>query len=147
MKKRAESNDGRTKEDRGRKKKKNKKKNDIIWIFHRLNLSSTFHCLLTVSICRQCLLTVSVVSFCLLTLSADIVDSVCQLTVSVCCQWMSVDSVCHQHAVRSRQTLLWCPSRFCPGACPLHLRYYPSNLHHQPSQLESPLLCRPHSTT
>ena len=39
------------------------------------------------------------------------------------------------------------PSRFCPGACPLHPLYYPSSLHHQPSQLESPLLCWRHSTT
>ena len=50
-------------------------------------------------------------------------------------------SVCQQQAVQSCQTFLWHPSRFYPGACPLHPLYYPSSLHHQPSQLESPLLC------
>ena len=30
------------------------------------------------------------------------------------------NGVCQQHAVRSCQILLWCPSRFCPGACPFH---------------------------
>ena len=54
---------------------------------------------------------------------------------------------CQRHAVRSCQIILWCPSRFCPGACSLRPLYYPSGLHHQPSQFESSLLCRRHSAT
>ena len=57
------------------------------------------------------------------------------------------NSVCQQQAVWACQTLLWYPSRFCPGACSLHLLCYPSGLHHQPSQLESPLVCQRHSAT
>ena len=61
--------------------------------------------------------------------------------------WLVPKSVCQQQAVQSCQTALWHPSRLCHGACPLHPLYYPSSLHHQPSQLESPLPCWRHSTT
>ena len=46
--------------------------------------------------------------------------------------------VFQQHAVRSCQTTLWCPSRFCTGACSSHTLHYPSGLRHWPSQFESP---------
>lgn len=57
--------------------------------------------------------------------------------VQVLSLWPVPNSVSQQHAVWSCQTFLWHLSRFSPGACPLHLLYYPSSLHHQPSQLDN----------
>ena len=71
----------------------------------------------------------------------------CHRLVRVLAVRLVPNSACQQHAVRSRYTLMWCASRFCLGVCTLHHLYYPSSLHHQPSQLESPLLCWWYSTT
>ena len=47
-------------------------------------------------------------------------------------------SVFQQHAFRSCQTILWCPSRFSTGACSSHTIHYPTGLRLWPSQFESP---------